>query len=528
MSMARPSAAAAVSSANRASVAGTLPLPNGHRGTTAAARVSGVSPLSFPSTAADGGEVAGLPRGVLSPLTPASSATDRWADASGEGPLAASKTLAGGDRGDAGRKSAPLRRRFSLRRAASGAWSSRGGGGGDSDSLRSRGSNGSPSPVSPALSSMASLPSVDRLSSSASSTSHPSSIATFGTRPSTAAGDRDDAPLGARLRLSRLRKVVTVGPTGTAARAAAMIERNGSVQGGGVRLSGGGGGGGGGGGDGMGSEDGGADPDALRSGYSASSAVRTRSARAALGVPSVPLSRLGVSWARDVFVVVHNSMRLEARDMASMLVRLVGQTAELVEGDWESFWGWVEVWRGFVSRMLDAEEEVLLPWAEGDTPLPLDGGFSREDRSVHVNNLRRVVDKLGAHRGAFDDMSPTRRVARLRAILDKWVTALERFFLEVETRLPPLLEVRAADPAAAEAASAEAARLLAAHIADGPEPRMHLVLLLRSLEGNRKALGAWKSAALDRKTSLSLPLWRGRVAASHYETIDYFLRKTNL
>jgi len=343
-------------------------------------------------------------------------------------------------------------------------------------------------------------------------------MASFGTHPSTAAGDRDDARLGGRLRLSRLRKVVTVDSTRTAARAAAMAERDGSVEGGGVRLSGVGGGGGG----------GGADPDALRSGYSASSAVRTRSARVALGVPSVPLSSLGVSWARDVFVVVHNSMRLEARDMAAMLVRLVGQTAELVEGDWASFWGWVEVWRGFASRMLDAEEEVLLPWAEGDTPLPLDGGFSREDRSVHVNNLRRVVDKLGAHRGAFDDMPPTRRVARLRAILDKWVSALECFFLEVETRLPPLLEARAADPAAAEAASAEAARLLAAHVADGPEPRTHLVLLLRSLEGNRKALGAWKSAALDRKTSLSLPLWRGRVAASHYETIVYFLRMTNL
>ncbi|KAK1864597.1 hypothetical protein I4F81_007142 [Pyropia yezoensis] len=312
-------------------------------------------------------------------------------------------------------------------------------------------------------------------------------------------------------RLGRLRKAVTVGSP----RPPSLRSSTASV----ALTSATGAGAGGGGGAG-----------ALSTHHSASAVLRPhRSARAALGVPAMPLTPLGDSWAADILAVPHNSMRAEARDAATMLCRLVGQPDDIVDGDWASFWGWMDVWRAWAVRLLDAEEEVLLPWAEGDSPLPLGSGVSAEERAVAVAGLRRVLVKLGAHRDAFDAMPPARRAARLKAILDRWAVDLQRYYAMVEAAVPPLLLARAAgNPAAATAAAATAARALADYMADGPDPRVHTVLLCRSLDGHRRAGVAWRAAALDRKAALAFGLWRSRVAASHYETISYFLRMTTV
>eukprot|EP00180_Rhodochaete_pulchella_P001222 Plantae.Rhodophyta-Rhodochaete_pulchella.ctg2044.p1 GENE.Plantae.Rhodophyta-Rhodochaete_pulchella.ctg2044~~Plantae.Rhodophyta-Rhodochaete_pulchella.ctg2044.p1 ORF type:complete len:403 (-),score=61.66 Plantae.Rhodophyta-Rhodochaete_pulchella.ctg2044:84-1292(-) len=154
--------------------------------------------------------------------------------------------------------------------------------------------------------------------------------------------------------------------------------------------------------------------------------------------PPIFMTPYGRYWASDAVCLPHNALRRELMDAYVIFYSMEVRVSVLDQDDINMFYMWWDVFKAFVTHLLEAEEAVLYPWVEAK--VKLDGALAFEGRKCTRDTMMTIVEIMDRAHLSFHGTNAGDGVGLLKLALDKLVLCLNDYMKRKEKKLVKIID----------------------------------------------------------------------------------------
>mmetsp|Transcript_13305 Transcript_13305/g.27028 ORF Transcript_13305/g.27028 Transcript_13305/m.27028 type:complete len:723 (-) Transcript_13305:1168-3336(-) len=224
---------------------------------------------------------------------------------------------------------------------------------------------------------------------------------------------------------------------------------------------------------------------------------------AAVREPPLKLSSFGERWSLDAFTLFHNAIRIEMKDLFSMLTGIRRCLGCMVPEHIKEFFAWFGVFRELVTKIFELQHAVILPKISAF--LPLENDLDEDAILDHHRDVLSYTDKISRFQDDFLVRRSDRAFAKLMISVEDFSGSILHLFAVLESDLPDVVQV--------VGRQITLENDIRAHIRKWNKPGIFLPIIARSL--SEAARAEWIRQNIRGKWKLSWSNWVTHVENSH-------------
>jgi len=216
------------------------------------------------------------------------------------------------------------------------------------------------------------------------------------------------------------------------------------------------------------------------------------------------------SWAKDVFVLQHNTIKTEIRNLYKIVASMEKRGMNLLGETVGQFYEW---WAGFVahfSLLMDVEEEIIFPWIERRADL-VTTGLDAEQRTAIRTQIVNVLNTISSQEAKVGYMPPGEIAPKMLLYLNQFCPIVLGYMSRCIYNVVPRLE----EAYSMEDCASELLPAIARFYRVNED--WSLVAPLFTTWMDKQQVTYWKRTFLNTKERLGFSLWVRGFRRGHLE-----------
>eukprot|EP00188_Purpureofilum_apyrenoidigerum_P003434 Plantae.Rhodophyta-Purpureofilum_apyrenoidigerum.ctg35884.p1 GENE.Plantae.Rhodophyta-Purpureofilum_apyrenoidigerum.ctg35884~~Plantae.Rhodophyta-Purpureofilum_apyrenoidigerum.ctg35884.p1 ORF type:complete len:406 (-),score=99.93 Plantae.Rhodophyta-Purpureofilum_apyrenoidigerum.ctg35884:582-1799(-) len=216
------------------------------------------------------------------------------------------------------------------------------------------------------------------------------------------------------------------------------------------------------------------------------------------------------SWAKDVFVLQHNTIKAEMLNMYKIVASMEKRGLSLLKETMEQFYEWWGEFTMYFSFFMDVEEEILFPWIERRVDLSVTG-LNFERRALIKSKVINLINEVTSHEAKVCYMPPGEVAPKMLGYMNQLCPMLLSYMTHCISNVVPSV----ANAYSPEDYHIELLPAIIRFYKVNPEWTSIAPLVTTWM--NKQEIVTWKKQFLNTKEKFSFNMWSRGLRRGHFE-----------